>query len=591
MTNKMNLQETIRLNIEQIRKIVQVCSTESVVGYSMMRSLKGFPQPGLSSPAKQIRFLLGVMLETQEPSNPIEFTNGSWNQFIDPAQRLVHAYMSLYLPTEGDSREQPAAWSKSRQVAMTAFLDYHQKGLLASSNQISDRIRAYLGPFDEQLSGALGISASDALQVAWDIASEHQGHLDRVARQAANLSETDGSLINVAQAVDRLGKTRLSHLIGRYGSVGQRFWNLFTVCRGEGPQIKYPTEPSIVETKPFIRLSDDEAVLFDFNILLSAILLVGEEELSKGPDRKRYFRMRDRTLEDHTAAILHRILGSEAKAYRDVFETPDNQHQHDLVILTSDLCLFVEVKASPPDEPFRDPEKAFVRLKRRFRSDIGIQKAYDQSLRLLGTLRERELVLYDDEGAEVLHLDPSIAGNAFCVCVTRDSFGPQATFLSLLLSKGSDDPYPWAVNILDLEQIADAWEYFGWDARQLKSFLSQRLTMHDKVFSDDELDFVGAYIRHCGLNHFARSDYDFLPLLNTYALIFDDIYFHKYHGQPRVSINPRYPILDDLGESMRLMRLGEPIPAESSLSGRIKIGRNNLCICGSGVKFKRCHGQ
>ena len=329
-------------------------------------------------------------------------------------------------------------------------------------------------------------------------------------------------------------------------------------------------------------------MLFDFNILLSAILLTGEEALSRSSSRERYFRIRDRTLEDHAASVLRRILGANAKAYRNVFETPDSQHEHDLVVFTNDVCLFVEAKASPPDEPFRDPERAFVRLSRSFRSETGIQKAYDQSLRLLRSVRAQELTLYDEHGAEVLRLPPSIADSAFCVCVTRDSFGPQATFLSPLLSKDEDDPYPWAVNILDLEQLAEAWEYFGWDGRQLKSFLSQRIDLHDKVFSDDELDYVGAYIRHCGLHHFARSDYDLLALPSTHALIFDDIYLHRHHGQPRVSIDPSYPILDDLRESLRA---GEPIPVDNLPSGAIKIGRNTACLCGSGVKFKKCHGQ
>ena len=141
----------------------------------------------------------------------------------------------------------------------------------------------------------------------------------------------------------------------------------------------------------------------------------------------------------------------------------------------------------------------------------------------------------------VVHLYSSNSRNAFCVCVTRDSFGPLATFVSPLLSKGVDDPYPWVVNILDLEQIAEAWEYFKWDGRQLKSFLSQRVTLHDNVISDDELDFVGAYIKHCGLHHFARTDYDLITLDPTYALIFDDIYYHVHHGQQRVTINPSYP--------------------------------------------------
>ena len=49
-----------------------------------------------------------------------------------------------------------------------------------------------------------------------------------------------------------------------------------------------------------ICLSADEAMLFDFNIMLSAILLRGEETLANGPTREEYFRKRDKTLETRT---------------------------------------------------------------------------------------------------------------------------------------------------------------------------------------------------------------------------------------------------------------------------------------------------
>ena len=378
MNEPTDLQEIISENIERIKSVVQDCSTESVVGYSMVKNQRGFPQPGLSSPAKQIRFLLGVMLETEEPDAPNQFSEQEWEQIIEPIQRLSGAYTSLYFPTDETTAKQSEEWNRKQQVAMTAFLDYHQKGLLASAEQIRDRIRSYLAPFDDQLSSALGISASDALDIGLNIGTEFQKQMDRVVQYAPNSSKPADLSIEFVKAINRLGRTRHSDLVQRYGSTGQRFWDLFTARRGEGPLINYPTERSIVETRPLICLSADEAMLFDSNILLSAILLIGEEALANDPTREQYFRKRDKTLEDHSTAVLRRILGAESKVYRNVFETPDNQYEHDLVIFTSDICLFVEAKASPMDEPFRDPERAFVRIQRNFRSESGIQKAYAQ---------------------------------------------------------------------------------------------------------------------------------------------------------------------------------------------------------------------
>ena len=84
MAETLNLQAIISENIERIRSVVKDCSTQSVVGYSMVKNLRGFPHPELSSPAKQLRLLLGVMLETEELDVPNEFSNREWEQIVAP---------------------------------------------------------------------------------------------------------------------------------------------------------------------------------------------------------------------------------------------------------------------------------------------------------------------------------------------------------------------------------------------------------------------------------------------------------------------------------------------------------------------------
>jgi len=54
---------------------------------------------------------------------------------------------------------------KVREVSMPAFLHYFNTGLLASVQQIEERITTYLVPFDAKLTEAIGISASQALAI------------------------------------------------------------------------------------------------------------------------------------------------------------------------------------------------------------------------------------------------------------------------------------------------------------------------------------------------------------------------------------------------------------------------------------------
>ena len=588
MSGETRIQQVVSQNFAAIRSLLQECSTESVVGTCMWKSINGGLHSQLSSPSKQISLLLGILLESDESDCARDFTERDWTNIIESLEKLVRVYMELYLPTAGELAAQSESWKKKRQVAMAAFLHYHNQGILASTEQIGKRIKSYLAPFDEQLSDSLGISASEALEISLYIGDQLQTKLDELQRNLRSTHSPAYCGADLSQMLASLGKVSLENLIERYGSRGKTFWDLFGVRRGDGPAFHYPTERSIVETKPLICLSSSEAMVPNFNTLVSAVFVEAEEVLRKGPVRDKYFKSRDGIVENHAAAAFSRVLGGEITMYKNVFEKPTSQFEHDLVIVAEDMVLFVETKATPPVEPFRDPEKAFVRLRRSFRADTGLQKAYEQSLRLLHSLRVGDLRLYDQNGSEVVRIPRRMSRSAFSVCVTRDSFGPLATFLSLLLSKETSDSYPWAVNLLDLDQIADAWEQFGWGERQLRAFLKHRIALHDRVFGDDELDFVAAYIRHCGLQHFLGDEYDHLTIDPMGSLMFDDIYRHRNHGQPLEPIKLENPVMYDLGASLRS---GRSVSIDAPKKKTIRVSRNARCPCGSLLKFKRCHGR
>ena len=560
------LSDKIGENIQHIRDILRNRSTKSVLRQCMNKHyVRSSYYRGLIAPTKQMFFLLGILLESAEPTDAREFRAEDWEEIEESLNQLFLGYMELYVPNDGPLAEQSEEWIKAREVAMLAFLHYFHSPLLASAEQVADQIRSYLVPFDDYLSDRFGISASDALEITLAIDCSLQDSLKEL-------------VAGVIEPILRVGKVSYSSLIDRHGSKGEHFWELFTIGRGEGHKIIYPNERSIVEDRPLIRLSDDLTVCFDLTALHSSILIRGENCLSSGRIREKFFRHRDKVLESRAASIFSRILGKEAQVYQNLYETPDKQNEHDIVAVTNDICLFIETKASRPDEPFRDPDKSYIRLLRAFRSDAGIQKAYEQTVRLLKSLKTgNTVVLYDQKGHDVLHLSPSMADKAFCVCVTRDSFGPLATRPSFLLDKGENDPDPWVVNILDLVNIAEAWEYFRWDSRQFKSFVLQRIQVNSYIFSDDELAYIGAFIRHCGLPRKRDPNVEII-LGSDYAKIFEDIYGHLHYGQPPVKINPVYPA-------------SETGPEKGELEGRVQVKPNETCPCGSTAKFKRCHGR
>lgn len=531
--------------------------------------------------------------------------------------RLFHSYMLLYMPTEADLEPPfPPEWVRVREVSMLAFLHYFNSGLMASVEQISDRITRYCAPFDAELSAALGLTATQALAVMHVMATSLQGSLDafqlsaeaerkqRLAllEKAAQENWSKKQLAGAANEptyrsvaedfrskLDKIGKISRTELVAAFPGIGDAIWNLFSSVRGAGPPIRYPTERSIAELRPLIRLNASEAICGTGNALFTALLLVCEQTLARSPARAKFLRLRDKTLEREVVEKIKPFLSSKAEVYPEAYEQSDGNFEHDLVIVDEALCLVIEAKASPPEEPFRDPNRAFARLRNAFRSDGGIQKGYEQANRIVHRLRAREMVsLYDGDGREMRRLVPDELSLTVGIVVTRDSFGPLATNLTLLLEKDPADAYPWAVNIIDLANLAEAWNYFGFKPEKFRHFLEQRILLHGKVWSDDELDYAGYFFRHGNFDAALAARADLLQLNPNYSDIFDQVYRHLHGAGPPVTINETEPILTDLRRSLASGRL-EPV-TKSQRSGSPKIGRNESCPCGSGKKYKRCCG-
>jgi hypothetical protein len=287
------------------------------------------------------------------------------------------------------------------------------------------------------------------------------------------------------------------------------------------------------------------------NVVTEAILNVGEKTLLKSSARETYLRARDKQLEKEALEHIQALVDPGARIYSEVFETPDSQFEHDLIVEDAVLQIALEAKASPPNEPFRDPDKAFPRIRDAFRGDTGIQKAFEQGNRIVRRLKNDEAVpLFDRKGTQVAELRPEPGRLPVCICVTRDNFGGLATKLSLLLEKEDRDSFPWAVNILDLANLAMAWKYFKWGSKEFRRYLEQRALLHHKGLADDELDFAGYFIRHGDFKVALESKADLFQFNPEYSSVFDDLYRHIHLGGPPVEIEQREPVMMDLRKSL-----------------------------------------
>jgi len=610
---------SILSTVAELRELISSCSTVSVAGAAFLYHLRYKPgeRRKLHSPAKQWSFLLGLLMGQPEPEEPRDFGASELASAQELLNKAFSAYEINYYPDPKDRSDLSEEWWRVRDVALPAFMHYFYSRLLASGAQIEARIVRYLVPFDDAVKEELGVAVSDALVIAKWIGQQIQLVMDQTIeagaearraqlelldeaeqrgwgleeiRKAAAQPQYDETFTRFFNGLLTTGLITRRQLEAEFPNAGATFWRKFSIGRGEGPVLQYPTERSIVDDLPLIRVSEDEAMCPSLGALYLAILERSEKVLSEGPARNRYFRARDKALEEEVQAHFRRLVDSSCSIHSAVFETDDHQFEHDAVVLCDDLCLIIEAKASPPKEPFRNPEKAFVRLNRAFKAETGIQGGYEQALRIWRRLAAGEdVVLFDGEGAPAVTIPGALLEDTYCVVATRDDFGPLAGDLALLLEKEATEPYPWVVNVTDLENLANAWSHFGWSGKELEEYLKGRTRLHGKLFCDDELEVAGYFIQHGNIMLLSDSYADKVSLDPTYSSVFDKLYAHIHHGAPAPKIERTPPVIADLTTSLKTGQTVFVQPDGTPIQK--KVGRNAPCPCGSGKKYKKCCGK
>lgn len=522
----------------------------------------GNREQNLGSPLKQGMYLLALASSQPEPTAPKPLDDGRHKQLIRRLESIFQNYGLAYFPTEqeriaGLSPE----WRRQREIAMPAFMHYFMAGFKASTEQIKEWINACFDGFEKETVQAFGMSHLDLLRVGSFIESVIEENVSPVAdavhaievlrqqflhelREGVDFQKAVARVRNQSELQTHIeafmhGSTMLfevkhQQLVDQFGvEMTDCLMQHFVTVRGVAAPITYITEPNPIIDRPLLTADGERIFYLANNAFYQAIIEKLETHLTQGPSASRYLKERDRRLEQMARKHLQKLFPEAAQFYESAFDRPDSHGEHDLVIVHGSNVYIVEAKASPPKEPLRDPSKAALRIRDHFRGRNGIQKAYDQANALRTRLLNNTTTpLYDKKGNLLVELQREQIDNIYCICVTRDDFGPVATNLALMLEKDPDAPYPWVVCVTDLEYLADAMVHLGQGIETLNTYLAQRPLLHGKVMGTDELEYFGAFLRHAGLHDYIEAQADFIPMDITESDILDDIHRCIQNGEP-----------------------------------------------------------
>lgn len=266
---------------------------------------------------------------------------------------------------------------------------------------------------------------------------------------------------------------------------------LFTLIRKDKDEYLYYTDSCEYLTKPVLMVDGNSVVMLYSKQLINAIYEFLFQLCSEVDDKgRKVLKRREDYLEEKTTEIFRDFFGSTAKTFTNYYLTTDEK---DLLVLDGRCAYIIECKANKYREPFRDPIKAYNRIRDDFKKSIG--KGYSQAKEVEDRFYGSEPFNIKDYRGKILEvIDPNKFDNIFTLVVTQERFGQIQCDLGYLLEIEGEANYPWAVFIDDLETFLITLKRKKKSSEEFKEFLLAREQLQERVICYDELELCAYFL-------------------------------------------------------------------------------------------------
>lgn len=503
----------------------------------------------LASPMRQLYYLGGLMMTHEcADESTLQFSSEDWKRIVDLLNEIDREYYKLFLPKSPEDNTE--SWRNSAEVAMTTFLSYFNLGPLNYEEQVIEQIQGTFLAMDDIIAEETGVKTEDLLLFydnldAW--CQYNHSSLSQVSDKKTLRSNwkdyTNMEIRVLDEAPDEikaLGEKELPRftlcadpgIAYRFKSTDmatnglseekvQAILDMLSVERKESEYLYY-SENNPLFTHPIVKLRNGLYQVFEIKMVLHAILSMLEKKC-KGKDtyKSRLTNNKGHYLESKIEKLFNKFFGKGVEIISNYFIDGCEQ---DIMILWKNYMFVVEAKAYNVREPFRNPEKAFVRIKSDFDDCIGY--AYIQTKRVEDKMRAGEIFhLYDKNGNVLRTINPAdYKENDFYIIVTQESFGPIQADLSFLIQIEDDRNYPWAVRCDDLEVFLLTLKAKKKNPYFFVDFLMFREFLHGHVICMDEGEICGGFLTGKLTDKEAESG-DVIVTTHDLASVFDEQYY------------------------------------------------------------------
>lgn len=474
----------------------------------------------LSSPLRQLYYLAGLNVSS-DPSNghDVMFTHEKWNIIVKLLNEIEAEYDKLFFPSKPEDITEE--WRRVRQVAMPSFLSYFNQGPLNYEEQVINWIRDLFSPLDKIIESATGIKTEDFLQFYENLdrlrQKNFQAHSTRKDLLRPNwdkYTKTQMGVVDEAPDFIKEMGEESRHLFTYMSDKGiiDRFYpdeivseklpieqvqailNLLVIKRAQTDFLYYTaTKPgNPLFEKPILDIGDGMYQVFEVKQVIHAINSLLEQICTKTEENTtKYVERKGKLLEDRIIELFSHFFKSDFKIYSGYYVDGCEQ---DILLLWKSYAFIIEAKGYTLREPFRNPEKAFIRIKDDFNSSIVY--GYTQTRRVEKKFIDGvPLRITDKDGKIIEEIDTTKYEHDFSIIVNLQSFGQIQCDLSTLIKlEEDDDVYPWAVKLDDLEIFLLTMIAQKRTPKDLVNFLLMRETLHGKLICSDELEICGGFL-------------------------------------------------------------------------------------------------
>lgn len=396
--------------INKLQSLVSKYDTESFAGF-FAYFIKHHPDPAASisinkfgSKLKDFLYLISLNVFSEERGNKkLEFSN-----------REIEIFANILNDIKGyDNPVNINEHTPKSVIHEMAIRNHFDNGVLSYVEQDLEKIRRIFTPFENEIVNEFGLDINFLIGICKEIeliskirakkqmsfkhSKEFIDFNEKVQVKKMNFSDAFALLPeNTQEDFYSFSFKNYAHLIFKAEDLYQRldkqkvdiFLSLFSCTPVPNTNIRYYTAENPFESTPLLKFSDGIYLsLYGKQIPISIYKFLYANLIESPRYNSKLRKHREKSLEYKVVELFKYLFPiKDALFYENYYVI--NNFEQDLLIIYKGTAIIVEIKASKLREPFRDPNKAYLRLKEDFKN--AVQYGFDQCKRI-------EDYFYDNE--------------------------------------------------------------------------------------------------------------------------------------------------------------------------------------------------